>query len=989
MKRYSFVLIFFMMTLLLLTLTLVACEQPKECSHQFGSWQTLTPSNCTTQGTQQRYCTICNYTESRALPLQHEYSSEWSFDQTSHWHATSCGHEAPQVDKAEHTYDERCDKCTVCNFWRTTPTLTYELSADGTYYVVTGSTDQLVTSLVIPDTYNNLPVKAIGNNAFSGYKINYLRLPSQLRSIGDYAFSVDIADGTDTLEIVIPNSVTTLGVGTFSSIDTYQKQVKISFESNSQLVTLPQEVFYSTNIVEITIPNGVATLGNGAFADCQYLTEIHIPSSVKTIGDGCFSSCANLRKVDVQDISAWNGIDFGQEGASPFQQSKFDKYLYLNGQLVTHLIVPQGVTTINSYVFAVDGIQTVTIPASVTTIEQHAFSNCKDLQQVVFQGQSQLQIIKSNAFYGCNNLYSMTIPANVTQLESSAFGMCNKLLEVYNLSDLTITIGETSNGGVARCAKEILTVEDRSNFTTTADGFLFYVHQNQSYLVDYVGTNQQITLPSSFDGGNYQIVNYALFNDDFVTSVTIPEGINVLPENMFNGCDNLSTVIMADSVTTVGDALFYQCASLTNVVLSQNLGKISSNMFWGCENLKQIILTESIAEIDSRAFAYCTLLESVSVPVGVQIIGEEAFRGCMSLQTLTLQDGLQTICQNAFDSCDKLQSVYFEGNVQKWLNLSIQVGSNGIIEKTNPVSGRDFYVNGELLVDLVVEDITKINDYVLNGTKLRHVLIGDTVVEIGKNAFSNCADLVSVQFDQAGVLTTIGAGAFMACESLWSVCIPDSVTTIETQAFYDCSALISVIIGKNVQTVKSFAFKNCTLLIEVYDLAGLGIRKGDGNNNGSIGAHVKHVHTDLSEQSMLIETQQGFVFYVADDGIQLVKYVGDQKQVVLPDDFDGQNYNLGAYAFCANQNVVEITISHGVTNLLPYCVSKCSNLQVVNIPSSVLLFNENVFSDCENLCLINYGGTIAQWEQIVKLNKSWTNSSNCVVKCTDGETTFF
>ena len=71
---------------------------------------------------------------------------------------------------------------------------TFELSADGAYYILTGATYDTTTDIVIPDTYEDLPVQEIGESAFYGHsRLASVVIPDTVRSIGYRAFNECIA----------------------------------------------------------------------------------------------------------------------------------------------------------------------------------------------------------------------------------------------------------------------------------------------------------------------------------------------------------------------------------------------------------------------------------------------------------------------------------------------------------------------------------------------------------------------------------------------------------------------------------------------------------------------------------------------------------------------------------------------------------------------------------------------------------------------------
>ena len=149
---------------------------------------------------------------------------------------------------------------------------------------------------------------------------------------------------------------------------------------------------------------GVTRIGEEAFCGCYMLKEVAIGSKVEFIGKHAFSNCNRIDKIEITDIAAWCGITFESRFSNPLY---YGSYLYLNGEILTDLVIPDGIEKINAWAFAnCYGLQTVDVPDSVTLISENAFSGCLNLYSVTLG--SGVSVIERNAFLDCRSLKTVT-----------------------------------------------------------------------------------------------------------------------------------------------------------------------------------------------------------------------------------------------------------------------------------------------------------------------------------------------------------------------------------------------------------------------------------------------------------------------------------------------------------------------------------------------------------------------------------------------------
>ena len=149
---------------------------------------------------------------------------------------------------------------------------------------------------------------------------------------------------------------------------------------------------------------------------------------------------------------------------------------------------------------------------------------------------------------------SVTLGANVTTIGSSAFISCDKLIEVINLSSLELTAGSTAYGYIAQNA---LTVKkDGGSDIENLNGYVFYTTNRVNYFVTYTGSDTELYLPASYNGGSYQIYENAFYRNGTIEIVHISAGVTAIGAKAFYMCSSLTKVVMSNTVNEIGSMAF-------------------------------------------------------------------------------------------------------------------------------------------------------------------------------------------------------------------------------------------------------------------------------------------------------------------------------------------------------------------------------------------------------------------------------------------------
>lgn len=279
-------------------------------------------------------------------------------------------------------------------------------------------------------------LKTIGIHAFSGCtsleEINFGKSPN-LETIEEGAFY----HCTSLREIELPNTVVNLG-GAFWYCENLQTaNIPIGVTEIG-----PRAFQECKKLESINIPQNTTKIGNFAFYGCRALTRIDIPKTVEYIGTEAFCNCYGLQGVYIQDISAWCKIKYGNlqyQGSNwgPTERQSnpliFAHNLYHNNELVTDLIVPGNVETIEANTFwGATCLKSVTIADGVKTIGERTFYSCRNICKIVLP--SSIDSIGSSAF---GVITANKVNLYISNLEKWICNNCGKsLYEISNGVDL-------------------------------------------------------------------------------------------------------------------------------------------------------------------------------------------------------------------------------------------------------------------------------------------------------------------------------------------------------------------------------------------------------------------------------------------------------------------------------------------------------------------------------------------------------------------------
>ena len=385
-----------------------------------------------------------------------------------------------------------------------------------------------LTNITLPNS-----LLAIGNDAFcSCTSLSDIYFPPSLTTIGDGAFilcnsltSIEIPSSVVSIgrscfaeckgltDVTLPNTITSISQGMFSFCSSLS-----SVNIPSSVTTISSESFrYCTSLPNINLPNSVTKIQSHAFEGCSSLSEINIPSSVTAIYSNAFGECNALKKVEITNLESWCKIYFempmGDERCNP---CTYAHHLFLNGEEITDLVIPNTITSIRGAFCGCSNIASVTIPSSVTYI-----GDC--------------------TFEGCSALTSFTIPGSVTYIGASAFWGCNSLTSVTCLAATPPTINYTSTWPYIISNQTTLYVPVGKR----------YIYQNATNWNKFLSYEEVVIIASSINLDTTEINIILGESHQLIASVLPNETTNNIV-SWASSNPNVATVSSSGLVNTVG-----------------------------------------------------------------------------------------------------------------------------------------------------------------------------------------------------------------------------------------------------------------------------------------------------------------------------------------------------------------------------------------------------------------------------------------------------
>ena len=717
---------------------------------------------------------------------------------------------------------------------------------------------------------------------------------------------------------------------------------KITIKGNIQ--TIGEEAFANSNIEEVVFEGNFKGLaiGAGAFRNCVRITAITLPDNVEQIGNNVFEGCYNLtnlaysaeiplgRLFTTVNPQNDNWYKAEQGGVTYYLPKKLKEivvtntataiadYAFQNASKLTKvtLAIQNGdkpyTTEIGNYAFENTGSIDVNL-GSVEIIGNAAFSN-SGIATIDNSGVATVEFIAlkelgADAFNGATRVtYVDFSKAPIDNVSARAFA--NSSIARVNLGGIkTIAMSAFANSklSVVSASESVETIMENAFFNATE-------------------------------------IKANIINNNFINVVDIGK-------EAFHGTDFFNT---ASGLVVIGKVLYSAKSEGGTITPYPNVVSIAPYAF---EKSQYVNLDlsgfSSLKYIERYAFANNANIVEVTLPASLSDIKDSAFKGS-SIKKINLSEcnNISSIRQYAFANCEALDTITFA----------------------------TFTSTDDMAVKL------EIKDYAFSGCiALKTLNLPENLGTLDSYAFKGCTALTTVNFvanakfitpettggeeptttayDPAGLVTTIGDGAFMDCTSLTTITLPYFIARIGNSAFENCTALatfttmdgadkktaalrtigdraffgntslnnVDVNTTKGVNTIGVSAFENCGQLATI-NLSGVTRFAAGVFRNAEA---LKSV--TMSANASIYVGQEAFR--------NCVTLTNITARIAAVDD--------GAFRNCMSLRAITF-VSSGIENIGSNAFNGCVLIQKVSIPSSVVAIGDSAFGGCRDITSLTF-----------------------------------
>lgn len=455
----------------------------------------------------------------------------------------------------------------------------------------------------------NSKLKSLGAKAFQNcYKLKQVTLPATIQTLGNYAFSGCTDLASVTFETFAETNAETGAV-----------------QGKSLLASIGSNAFENTGLTSFEFPStkvalAVGALGEALFKNCKSLTTVKLSDTVTDITK-VFDLCGSITKLEVPMENGVplgyfveeNGILYNVVKNAAGEATTGTEIAYALGDVSGTFTVKEGITVLKASVFAGKAnLKKVVLPQSLIEIEDKAFMDCFNLEEVTFAENCVLSDLGEAAFKNCIALKSIAIPNGVKKLNPYTFYNCRSLKTVTLPNQLTHIGYKTYDA------------TDNLEIISTAGGYVF-AHCESLSAIDIPKTVKWIQ-------------PYSFLNCKSLKKVEINVESGLLGEGAFAGCSALQEVVLCQGLQALPAKAFADCTSLSRVYtkgatgVAEGTADLSEILGFGYKNYSSYSKKFSFS-LGTYTFLNCTSIREVklSEQENFKALGNYTFDGCTNL----------------------------------------------------------------------------------------------------------------------------------------------------------------------------------------------------------------------------------------------------------------------------------------------------------------------------------------------------------------------
>ena len=897
--------------------------------------------------------------------------------------------------------------------------LEFQLADGGNYAYVVGY-NGTAKDVVIPSTYQNMPVKYIWREAFRYSKIEFVYVPETVVQIKENAFY-----GSDLVCVVFANN-SNLDLIEPYAFEDCELLGRVSFGENSKLREIKDWAFrYCDALYDITLPSGIEITSATAFEYCgaisrtewggayyigtednpyyyllvaknKEITELSVHDDTRVIAKFACMGCKSLKSITIPE-----GVKL--IGLQAFDGCHAVTEIHYNAKNAADVESSSGTGVFN--VGSKTAGAVLYIGGAVERIPANMFAFSGKIVDVVFldaefSTTNVLKSIGANAFRNCAHLTFFEVTTEVEEIGAGAFTGCVRLVHVMNNSwkanEIEIKAGTHDYGDIALNAI-LVTDGGKSAIVKTEDGFVF-MRYGETYLVSYEGTEESVTLPKFYDlYETYTVRKHAFYNDQIVKTLVIPSTDMKLDASAFEG-SAIESVTLPVGMSEIPDRCFAN-TKLKSITIVNTVKVIGESAFNSCA-LEEIIFESgcTLEEIGNEAFRYVRIARFV-IPASVKRVGDNFISHSSGTNNQTVlfaeNSQIEYVSNISFASCgentvkvDDYGAKYVGSENNPNLVLLGFVGSapkkytvmNGARVIAYEKGSFSFYSVKEITLPATIVYVGYISAFSDNSSHTLNLadmqLLNRLIKSIEKNEGINRGILSgAVAINVGGAPLTdlvieegigeIYAELFSRVESIQTVSFPSTLTKVGTNAFAGCKSIKELTLP---QGLTSADFNSMIGLEKVYiNSRNAKVYISQGAAEIIIGAGVESLGGAMVGAVKVSFANTATITKIGDGAFKDSKITS----ITLPASLK----EIGASAFEGTTALQTATLPAELT-AIGVNAFKGSGITEITIPAKVHTISSGAFASCFNLAsvVISEGVKVIESEAFNKVGTAYTTT---------------